>query len=288
MSCREAPQTTVSPVRRPVCILLALLVLVAALGPTSSGWAQLYDDDLPRTQEELDRYYADLADDVGELQRHSNIIKRVAKIAKPSVVHIDAQHSSDPRRNFTRRSGEEAGSGVIIAYNGKHYVLTNRHLIKHADESTVTIKLADNREIKPTKLWTDAGTDVAVMELDDVKVQPARLGDASQLEVGDFVLAIGSPFGLRHSVSYGIVSAMGRRDLELATDGVNFQNFIQTDAAINPGNSGGPLINLKGEVVGINTAIASSSGRNEGIGFSIPINMAMVVARQLIERGEVS
>ncbi|MEX1224826.1 MAG: hypothetical protein WEA31_09790, partial [Pirellulales bacterium] len=133
MSCREAPQTTVSPVCRPVCILLALLVLVAAQGPTSSGWAQLYDDDLPRTQEELDRYYADLADDVGELQRHSNIIKRVAKIAKPSVVHIDAQHSSDPRRNFTRRSGEEAGSGVIIAYNGKHYVLTNRHLIKHAD-----------------------------------------------------------------------------------------------------------------------------------------------------------
>jgi len=268
------------------CTPLFLLAL-ALLAPTTAN-AQFYDDDLPSTQQELDAYYAELADDVSELERHSKIIKRVAKIAMPSVVHIDAEHSSDPRRNFARRSGEEAGSGVIILYEGDKYILTNRHLIKYADESTVKIKLADGREIKPTKLWTDPGTDVAVMAIDDEKVLPARVGDSRAMDVGDFVLAIGSPFGLRHSVSYGIVSAKGRRDLELATDGVNFQNFIQTDAAINPGNSGGPLINLKGEVIGINTAIASSSGRNEGIGFSIPINMAMVVARQLIETGEVN
>jgi serine protease Do len=102
------------------------------------------------------------------------------------------------------------------------------------------------------------------------------------------VLAVGSPFGLSHSVTYGIISAKGRRDLELGDDGVRFQDFMQTDAAINPGNSGGPLMNLRGEVVGINTAIASSSGGNEGIGFTIPINMAMHIAKQLVERGTVT
>ncbi len=108
---------------------------------------------------------------------------------------------------------------------------------------------------------------------------------AISVEIGDFVLAVGSPFGLSHSVTYGIISAKGRRDLDLGDGEVRYQDFMQTDAAINPGNSGGPLINLRGEVVGINTAIASNSGRNEGVGFSIPINMVMVVARQLIEHG---
>ena len=116
---------------------------------------------------------------------------------------------------------------------------------------------------------------------------PARLGDSSKLEIGDFVLAVGSPFGLSHSVTYGIISAKGRRDLRLGDDGVQYQDFLQTDAAINPGNSGGPLLNLRGEVIGLNTAIASTSGANEGIGFAIPINMVMVIADQLIERGMV-
>ena len=116
---------------------------------------------------------------------------------------------------------------------------------------------------------------------------PARLGDSTKLDIGDFVLAVGSPFGLTHSVTYGIISAKGRRDLQLGDDGVQYQDFLQTDAAINPGNSGGPLLNLRGEVIGINTAIASTSGGNEGIGFTIPINMVMVIADQLIERGSV-
>ena len=112
--------------------------------------------------------------------------------------------------------------------------------------------------------------------------------DSSKLEMGDFVLAVGSPFGLSHSVTYGIVSAKGRRDLEVGANGVQYQDFIQTDAAINPGNSGGPLLNLKGEVVGINTAIFSSSGGNEGIGFAIPINSVSFVAEQLAKKGRVS
>ena len=113
------------------------------------------------------------------------------------------------------------------------------------------------------------------------------MGDSDKLEIGDFVLAVGSPFGLSHSVTYGIISAKGRRDLKLGDGSVKYQNFLQTDAAINPGNSGGPLLNLRGEVIGINTAIASSSGGSEGIGFSIPINMVMNIATQLIERGNV-
>ncbi len=118
--------------------------------------------------------------------------------------------------------------------------------------------------------------------------RPRPLGDSDKVEIGDFVLAVGSPFGLSHSVTFGIISAKGRRDLRLGEANVRFQDFLQTDAAINPGNSGGPLVNLRGEIIGINTAIASNSGGNEGIGFSIPVNMFMVVARQLIERGKVS
>ena len=115
----------------------------------------------------------------------------------------------------------------------------------------------------------------------------APLGDSDRMEIGDFVLAVGSPFGLSHSVTFGIISAKGRRDLHLGEAKDHFQDFLQTDAAINPGNSGGPLVNLHGEVIGINTAIASNSGGNEGIGFAIPVNMFMIVGRQLIETGKV-
>lgn len=126
------------------------------------------------------------------------------------------------------------------------------------------------------------------MAVDSPDLVDARMGDSEAIEIGDFVLTCGSPFGLSQSVTFGIVSAKNRRDLDLAGTGVKFQNFIQTDAAINPGNSGGPLINLRGEVVGINTAIASSSGGNEGVGFAIPIKMFVNIARQLIDKGRVS
>jgi serine protease Do len=124
------------------------------------------------------------------------------------------------------------------------------------------------------------------MQLDRRDLVTAKLGDSSRMEIGDYVLAVGSPFGLSHSVTYGILSAKGRRNLELGSKEIEIQDFFQTDAAINPGNSGGPLLNLRGEIVGINTAIASNSGGNEGIGFSIPINMAMLVAEQLVSNGK--
>jgi len=177
---------------------------------------------------------------------------------------------------------------VIGLVSGRTVVITNRHVVNRADLDNITIRLDDGREIRPTRLWSDPGTDIAVMEIEGDDLETARFAAADSLQIGDTVLAIGSPFGLSHSVTLGIVSAKGRRDLELGEGGVKFQDFIQTDAAINPGNSGGPLVNLRGEVVGLNTAIASNSGGSEGIGFAIPISMVMFVTRQLVETGVVS
>jgi serine protease Do len=166
------------------------------------------------------------------------------------------------------------------------HVLTNRHVVHPAETSGIRLELHDGRQLRPQRIWVDPSTDVAVMQIDGPGLIPARLGDSDAMEMGDFVLAVGSPFGLSHSATYGILSAKGRRNLELGSREIEIQDFFQTDAAINPGNSGGPLLNLRGEVIGINTAIASNSGGNEGIGFTIPINMAMLVADQLITRGK--
>ena len=233
-----------------------------------------------------ERLYAELAADVAELEQRGNILKRIVKLATPAVVHIEARRESESTRS-ARGESEEAGSGVIIERRGKHYVLTNRHVIKYSTLTGINIKLADGRVVHPRQVWTDPPTDVAIMAINTEGLVPARLGDSSKLEIGDFVLAVGSPFGLSHSVTYGIISAKGRRDLRLGDDGVQYQDFLQTDAAINPGNSGGPLLNLRGEVVGLSTAIASTTGANEGIGFAIPINMVMLIADQLLERGTV-
>jgi serine protease Do len=233
-----------------------------------------------------DQLYADLAADVAELEQRGSILKRVVKLVTPAVVHIEARRDAEGARP-ARGEAEEAGSGVIIERRGKYYVLTSRHVIKYSTLAGIGVRLSDGRIIHPRQVWSDAATDVAIMSVTASELLPARLGDSTKLEIGDFVLAVGSPFGLSHSVTYGIISAKGRRDLRLGDDGVQYQDFLQTDAAINPGNSGGPLLNLRGEVIGLNTAIASASGANEGIGFAIPINMVMVIADQLIERGTV-
>jgi serine protease Do len=261
----------------------ALLLLgLAAMAPYCPA------EDIPAAPatgaSERDRLFAELAADVAELERSGSILKRAVKLARPSIVHIEARRDSELGRSV-RVSSEEAGSGVIVERRGKHFVLTNRHVIKRSSLQAIDVRLEDGRVLHPSRVWTDPGTDVAIMAISAGGLVPARIGDSSQLEIGDFVLAVGSPFGLSHSVTYGIISAKGRRDLKLGDDGVQFQDFLQTDAAINPGNSGGPLLNLRGEVIGMNTAIASTSGANEGIGFAIPINMVMVIADQLIEYG---
>ena len=172
------------------------------------------------------------------------------------------------------------GSGFIVSADG--YVLTNNHVIAGAE--AVSIFLSAKEEVAATVVGADAKTDLAVLKIDRPNLKAAKLGDSDKLEVGEIVLAIGSPFGLDRTVTSGIVSAKGRANLRLA----DYENFIQTDAAINPGNSGGPLINLDGEVVGINTAIVSGSGASAGIGFAIPINMARRIMESLIEEGKVT
>jgi serine protease Do len=241
------------------------------------------------TPEERSRQYQQLAKDVAANEMVLGFVKRVAKLTSATVVHIEASKLERTQPRFGSRGRvEEAGSGVIVASSGKFYVLTNRHVIKFAAPEDIKITLYDGRELYPDKVWGDEATDIAVMRVNATDLVAARVGNSDKVEIGEFVVALGSPFGLSKSVTHGIISAKGRRDLELGDDGVRFQDFMQTDAAINPGNSGGPLMNLRGELIGINTAIASNSGGNEGIGFSIPINMVMIVGRQLIDNGKVT
>lgn len=244
-------------------------------------------DDVP--VEQRSQLFAYLDQEAAQEERHANILKTVIRLTAPTVVHIEAEKTdSAAARRFGRsRTVQEAGSGVIVQYNNNYYVVTNRHVVKDTSLADITISLSDGRQIHPAKVDADQDTDVAVMRISASNLVAARLGNSDKVEIGDSVLAMGSPFGLSHSVTSGIISQKGRRELELGDDVVKFQDFMQTDAAINPGNSGGPLLNLRGEVIGINTAIASSSGTNEGVGFSIPINMVWVVGRQLIERGSV-
>ncbi|MGD9633439.1 MAG: S1C family serine protease [Pirellulales bacterium] len=237
------------------------------------------------TTSDRNREYEALARDVAALDREFGLIKRVVKLVTPAVVHIEA--SVLPRFRGSM-DVEEAGSGVIVEMAGGQYVLTNRHVIRHSSKDEINVHLADGRVLHPERIWEDKETDVAVLGINAPDLVAVRIGDSDALEIGDFVLAVGSPFGLSQSVTRGIVSAKGRHNLDLGNGELRWQNFIQTDAAINPGNSGGPLVNLRGEVVGLNTAIASASGGNEGIGFSIPINIVERTARQLIESNRVA
>jgi len=171
------------------------------------------------------------------------------------------------------------GSGVIVSHDG--YILTNNHVVAGADD--VTVKLQDESTHKAKVVGTDPKTEVAVIKVEADNLSVARLADSDKVLVGDWVLAIGGPFGLENTVTAGIVSAKGRDTVGIA----DYENFIQTDAAINPGNSGGPLINMRGEVMGINTAIATRSGASAGVGFSIPSNMARAIMDALIKSGRV-
>jgi len=270
---------------RPQAAAIAILAccLGAAALPAS---AQSPDDDSLTTAQREELYDA-LAQEADEVARLSGVVKKVVRLVRPTVVHINAEKKeASSRYSRQTNSVEEAGSGVVFQHQGKFYVLTNRHVIKDALPENIHIELTDRRQLHPLKVWSNAETDVAVLEIAAPRLFAARIGNSDTVEIGDFVLAVGSPFALSHSITLGIISAKSRRDLQLGED-VRFQDFLQTDAAINPGNSGGPLINLRGEVIGINTAIATNSGGNEGIGFSIPINMVVFIARQLIEKGQV-
>ena len=240
--------------------------------------------------------YELLASQMRPWEEQNRLLRKAVRLVSPTVVHIEAtkeepvqEVSLDSRLEKSKirtKRVEEAGAGVVIEVQGRHYVLTNRHVIQSAQIPDIRVETYDGVPLQIVKITEDPSTDLAVIDVGRSDLAACRFGDSRTLEVGEHVFAVGSPFGLNHSVSLGIVSAKGRRNLELGNKSIVYQDFIQTDAAINPGNSGGPLMNLRGEVVGINTAIASNSGVNEGIGFAIPIQLAMAVATQLIEKGE--
>ena len=238
------------------------------------------------------------------LDRLSERFRAVAKRVKPAVVAIGVKQTVETSRGpfgadeffrrffgpyFDNRSGggdrrrkfqrQGLGSGVIVDSGG--YILTNNHVVEDADE--ITVRLADGREFDAEVIGTDPPTEIAVIRIKASNLPVAKLGASKKMEVGDWVLAVGAPFGLDQTVTSGIISATGRHGVGIT----DYENFIQTDAAINPGNSGGPLVNMNGEVIGINTAIATRSGGYMGIGFAVPIDMAREVAKRLREKGTV-
>jgi Do/DeqQ family serine protease len=186
-----------------------------------------------------------------------------------------------PRRSPNKRQKQSLGSGVVVDA-AKGYVLTNHHVVAKADEIEVTLK--DGRKLQAELVGADPETDVAVLRIPTENLTAVELANSDRLRVGDFVVAIGNPFGLSQTVTSGIVSALDRSGLGIE----GYENFIQTDASINPGNSGGPLVDLRGRLVGINTAIIAPGGGNVGIGFAIPINMAKAIMTQIVEYGGVN
>jgi serine protease Do/serine protease DegQ len=285
--------------RRPVLIAVAAILLVAA-----GGGGYLLRDRLGRSAaapapsspqaasglalaEALQLGFVDVAQHVRPAVVHLGTIQKAKSRRGPNV----PQGNDDPffRDFFNQFFGSEGpdsrsefrrpglGSGVIIDKRG--LVLTNFHVVKGADE--ILIRLSDKREYRGQILGTDPKTDLALVKFQpDHEITVATLGDSDALRVGEWAIAIGNPFGLDQTVTVGVISATGRSDVGIAT----YENFIQTDASINPGNSGGPLVNLKGQVIGVNTAIVAAG---QGIGFAIPINMVKRVVDQLVDKGKV-
>jgi serine protease Do len=271
-----------------VLALVLALLLTTGLSPTGSAYA--IDKVISQESSKL----------LGKL---SDALAEVADIARPSVVNISTTTTvtmenqpygdlfNDPffRRFFgdqfdhpgqkRKFKSSALGSGVIISTDG--YILTNNHVVKGADE--IKVILYDKREFKGKIVGTDPRTDLAVVKIQAKDLPVIRIGESGKLKTGDVVLAIGNPFGLNQTITMGIVSAVGRSNIGLA----DFEDFIQTDAAINPGNSGGALVNTDGQLVGINTAIFSTSGGYMGIGFAIPSDMARSVMDSIIKHGKV-
>jgi len=250
-------------------------------------------------------------EDLALLRRTSSAFAAVAREAIPAVVSIRVEKTVETFQRVTpfqfnnpfdffgddflrrffpdyqlyyprqfRLGGQ--GSGFLISKDG--YILTNNHVVGDADR--IRVRLHDGREFDAKRIGSDPKSEVAVIKIEGDNFPYLQMGDSSALEVGELVIAIGNPFGLNETVTVGVVSAKGRTDVRVAE--MEYQDFIQTDAAINPGNSGGPLLNIKGEVVGINTAIFTQSGGYQGIGFAIPINLANAVREQLVRTGRVT
>jgi S1-C subfamily serine protease len=227
---------------------------------------------------------------LAELTALSDRFETVARYVLPAVVSIEARKPiAGVSPGAATRTTEDSGTGVIVAAfdSPGSIVITNNHVISGARPEQININLADGRLLRPSAVLGDPETDVAVLKVEGSSLPQAKFGESDRLRIGQWVLALGSPFGLSQSVTHGIISARDRGQVMLGNS-IRVKDFIQTDAAINPGSSGGPLVNLNGEVIGINTAIASQSGSSAGVSFSIPSNLVRRVAKQLLTNGMVS
>ncbi|MBU0617175.1 MAG: trypsin-like peptidase domain-containing protein [Planctomycetes bacterium] len=233
---------------------------------------------LEREERQLHRRLEEMARQIEDAQAEDPSLESVRELR---------QRLAEIRLEMTKQeelARPASASGIVFDEEGR--ILTNNHVVEGRD--TVHVQLPNEREYEATLVGTDPKTDLAMIRIDASELHPLKFGDSDKMEVGDWVIAVGAPFGLSQSVTHGIISATGRNDV-LTGRGILYQNFLQTDAAINPGNSGGPLLNLRGEVVGINTAIATNGDAyNAGIAFTIPSNMAVNIANQLKETGEVA
>ncbi|HIJ60285.1 MAG TPA: DegQ family serine endoprotease [Nitrospirae bacterium] len=230
-----------------------------------------------------------------QIEETARAFSDIVRVVSPSVVNISStktvrrQQSSDeffdffiqpPDMRGKKWKEQSLGSGVVVASDG--LIVTNNHVIEQSDE--IRVILYDKRSFKAKVIGSDPKTDLAIIKIDAKNLLTIPWGDSERLLVGEFVLAIGNPFGLSHTVTMGIISAVGRADVGIS----DYEDFIQTDAAINPGNSGGPLVNTKGEMIGINTAIFSRTGGYQGIGFAVPSNMVRMVIDHLLKEGKVT
>jgi S1-C subfamily serine protease len=258
--CRQSVRTWRHT--RPVCLFIGLSILLSMIHVLPAG---------------------SQARGAGGLTSEEEVIIGVYRAVSPAVVHITSTVLS---QDFFFRVVPEQGAGSGFMLDDRGYILTNNHVVENADSLEVT--LADKSKVPAKLIGRDPNNDLAVIRINvpREKLAPVRLGDSSQLQVGQIAIAIGNPFGLDRTVTRGVVSAIGR-SLKADT-GRQIRNVIQTDAAINPGNSGGPLLNSRGEVIGVNTAIFSPSGGSVGIGFAIPVNTAKSILPQLIARGRAS
>jgi serine protease Do len=236
---------------------------------------------VPRQMMETGRAFSDIVNTVSPAVVNISTTKTIRRetgrfFEDPFFDFFSPFHEFSVPKKWKERS---LGSGVVVSSDG--YIITNNHVVEKADEIRVT--LLDKRTFKGTIVGDDPKTDIAIVKIDANSLPTLSWGDSDSLQVGEFVLAIGNPYGLSHTVTMGIISAVGRANVGIA----DYEDFIQTDAAINPGNSGGPLVNIKGELIGINTAIFSRTGGYQGIGFAVPSNMVRLVMDQLIQKGKV-
>jgi len=265
-------------------LLIAGIIFSLNLG----SWSHTYASEPKISQQSIDT-----------LNKIGQAMAEIAEAVKPAIVNISTTRTvkiqertlpffddpffrrffGDPSRMPKERKTASLGSGVVV--DSKGYILTANHVIQGAEEINVT--LSDKREFKGTIVGSDAMTDIGVIKIDADSLPTIKWGDSDKLRVGETVLAIGSPYGLSQTVTSGIVSAVGRANVGIA----DYEDFIQTDAAINPGNSGGAMVNVRGELIGINSAIFSTTGGYQGIGFAIPSNMAKTVMTSLIQKGKV-